>query len=126
MIEDPVVIDVKAMSQANCMILVIIRMKVFAGKREELCQTIVSLIGSIRKEKGCLGCDFCRSMEDKNELRILEEWDTRENLDSHLNSERFRILRGAMNLLQEHYEMLVHTVAAVKNRTKTWPKPEVQ
>jgi quinol monooxygenase YgiN len=108
------------------MILVIIRMKVFAGKREELCQTIVSLIGSIRKEKGCLGCDFCRSMEDKNELRILEEWDTRENLDSHLNSERFRILRGAMNLLQEHYEMLVHTVAAVKNRTKTRSQPEVQ
>jgi quinol monooxygenase YgiN len=126
LIEDPVVIDVKAMSQANCMILVIIRMKVFAGKREELCQTIVSLIGSIRKEKGCLGCDFCRSMEDKNELRILEEWDTRENLDSHLNSERFRILRGAMNLLQEHYEMLVHTVAAVKNRTKTRSQPEVQ
>ena len=126
MIEDPMVINVKAMSQANCMILVIIRMKVFAEKREELCQTIVSLIGSIRTEKGCLGCDFCRSMEDENELRILEEWDTRENLDSHLNSERFRILRGAMNLLQEHYEMLVHTVAAVKNRTKTLSQQEVQ
>jgi quinol monooxygenase YgiN len=101
-------------------------MKVLAEKRKELCQTIVSLVSSLRTEKGCLRCDFYQSMEDENELRILEEWDTRENLDSHLNSERFRILRGAMNLLQEHYEMLVHTVAAVKNRTKTWPKPAVQ
>jgi quinol monooxygenase YgiN len=108
------------------MILVIIRMQVLAEKRVELCQTIVSLIGSLRTEKGCVRCDFCKSMEDENELRILEEWDTRENLDSHLKSERFRVLRGAMNLLQEPYEMLVHTVAAVKNRTKTRSQPEVQ
>jgi quinol monooxygenase YgiN len=108
------------------MILVIIRMKILPEKRVELCQTIVSLIGSLRTEKGCLRCDFCRGMEDENELRILEEWDTRENLNSHLKSERFRVLRGAMNLLQEPYEMLVHTVAAVKNRTKTRPQPEVQ
>jgi len=108
------------------MILSIIRMKVLAEKRVELCQTIVSLIGSLRTEKGCLRCDFCRGMEDENEPRILEEWDTRENLNSHLKSERFRVLRGAMNLLQEPYEMLVHTVAAVKNRTKTRSQPEVQ
>jgi quinol monooxygenase YgiN len=99
------------------MILVIIRMKVLPEKRVELCQTIVSLIGSLRTEKGCVRCDFCKS---------LEEWDTQENLDRHLKSERFRVLRGAMNLLQEPYEMLVHTVAAVKNRTKTRSQPEVQ
>ncbi|RPI69983.1 MAG: antibiotic biosynthesis monooxygenase [Geobacteraceae bacterium] len=109
-----------------CMILVIIRMKVLAEKRLELCQTMLSLIGSLRTEKGCLRCDFCRSMENENELRILEEWDTRKNFNNHLKSERFRVLRGAMNLLQEPYELLVHTVAAVKNRTKTRSQPEVQ
>ena len=107
------------------MILVIIRMKVLAEKRKELSQTIVSLIGSLRTEKGCLRCDFCQSMEDENELRILEEWDTRENLNSHLKSERFRVLRGAMNLLQEPYEMMVHTVAAGKKRTEARSQPAV-
>jgi hypothetical protein len=63
-------------------------MKVLAEKRKELSQTIVSLIGSLRTEKGCLRCDFCQGME------------------------------GAMNLLQEPYEMLVHTVAAGKDRTE--------
>ena len=92
------------------MILVIIRMKVLAEKRKELSQTIGSLIGSLRTEKGCRRCDFYRSMEDENELCILEEWDTRENLNSHLKSERFKVLRGAMNLLQEPYEMMLYTV----------------
>ena len=78
------------------MILAIIRMKVLAEKRVELCQTIVSLIGSLRTEKGCLRCDFYQSMEDKDQF------------------------------LQEPYEILVHTAAAVKNRTKTRPQPEVQ
>jgi quinol monooxygenase YgiN len=79
-------------------------MKVLAEKRKELSQTIALLIGSLRTEKGCRRCDFCRSMEDENELCILEEWDTRKNLNSHLNSEHFRVLRGAKSLLQEPYE----------------------
>ena len=86
------------------MILVIIRMKVLSEKRMELSQTIASLIDSIMKEKGCKRCAFFRSMEDENELSIIEEWDTPENLKSHLKSDRFRVLRGAMSLLQEPYE----------------------
>lgn len=84
-------------------------MKVLSEKRKELSQTIASLIGLIRTEKGCRRCDFCQSMEDENELSLLEEWDTRESLKIHLKSERFRILRGAMNLLQEPYGMMLHT-----------------
>ena len=84
-------------------------MKVLSEKRLELSQTIALLIVSIRTEKGCKRCDFCQSMEDENELWLLEEWDTQENLKSHLKSERFRILRGAMNLLKEPYEIMFHT-----------------
>jgi quinol monooxygenase YgiN len=100
------------------MILVIIRMKVFPEKRKELSQTISLLTGVLRTEKGCLRCDFYRSMGDENQLCILEEWDTRGNLNSHLKSERFRVLRGAMNLLQEPSEMVFHTVATGKKKTK--------
>jgi quinol monooxygenase YgiN len=92
------------------MILVIIGMKVLAEKRKELSQTIALLIGSIKTEKGCRRCDFFRSMEDENELCILEEWDAKEHLENHLKSSHFRVLRGAMNLLQEHHEMMVYTV----------------
>src|SRR4030042_6159989 len=109
-----------------CMILVIIRMRVIAEKRKELSQTIASLIGSIRTEKGCQRCNFFQSMEDENELSILEEWDTQENLNSHLKSERFRVLRGAMHLLQEPYEMMLHPVAAGKKKTEARSRPAVE
>jgi len=92
------------------MILVITRMKVLPEKCMELSQTIASLIVSIRTEKGCNRCDFCQSSEDENRLFLLEEWDTRENLMNHLKSGRFKVLRGAMNLLREPYEMMFHTV----------------
>jgi quinol monooxygenase YgiN len=90
------------------MILVIIRMKVLSEKRMELSQTIASLSGSIRTEKGCNRCDLCLSIVDENRLWLLEEWDTQENLKNHLKSEHFRVLRGAMNLLKEPYEMMFH------------------
>ena len=92
------------------MILAIIRMKVIPEKRMELSQTIVLLIGSIRKEEGCNRCDFCQSIEDENRLFLLEEWDTEENLMTHLNSNHFRVLQGAMNLLKEPYERMFSTV----------------
>ena len=91
------------------MILVIVRMKVIFKKRMELLQTIVSLSGSIRMEKGCQRCDCCQSLEDENRLFLLEEWDTLENLMAHMKSDHFRVLRGAMNLLQEPYERTFHT-----------------
>jgi quinol monooxygenase YgiN len=102
------------------MILLIIRMKVLSEKRMELSQTIASLIGSIRTEKGCKRCDFCQDMEDENELCLLGEWDTQENLKSHLKSERFKVLRGAMNLLKEPYKMVFHTVFRPKGMVETY------
>lgn len=75
-------------------------------KRMELTQTIASLVSSIRTEKGCKRCDFYQDMTDQNKLCLLEQWDTQNNLKSHLRSTRFGILRGAMNLLKEPCEMM--------------------
>jgi len=92
------------------MILVMTRMKVLSEKRVELSQTIASLSGSIRIKKGCRRCDFCQSIEDENQLFLLEEWDTKENLMEHLKSDHFKVIRGAMNLLQRPYERIFHNV----------------
>jgi len=91
------------------MILIILRMKVHPEKRRELSQTMVSLSGFIRMEKGCNRCDFCQSTEDENQLFLLEEWNDEGNMMSHLRSKHFKVLRGAMNLLTEPYELMFHT-----------------
>ena len=85
-------------------------MKVLPEKRMELSQTIASLSGSIGLEKGCNRWNFCQSIGDENRLSLIEEWDTQENLMTHMKSDHFRVLRGAMNLLQEPYERIFYAV----------------
>jgi quinol monooxygenase YgiN len=102
------------------MILVITRMKVISEKRMELSQTIVSLSGSIRKEKGCKRCECCQSIEDEDRLFLLEEWNTKEDLVNHMKSENFRVFRGgANNLLQEPYERMFHSVFSTAEMEET-------
>lgn len=75
----------------------------------ELSQAISSLSVSIRKESGCLCCNICRSLEDENRLFLFEQWDTQENLMTHLRSVNFSVIRGTMSLLKEPYERLIFT-----------------
>ena len=88
------------------MILIIMHMKVSAKKRKELSQTITSLVSSIRTEKGCSRCDFFHGMEDDNILCLVEEWDTPKHLETYRKSECFKVLRGAMNLLERPCEII--------------------
>jgi len=80
-------------------------MKVFPEKRKELTQALDLLIRSIRKEKGCSRCDFCYSAEDENEFCLIGEWEKQESLNRHTESELFKILLGAMNLLTNPREI---------------------
>ena len=60
-------------------------------------------------------CNFCQNLENENEFYLLEEWDTQESLKSHLRSDRFKVLRGAMVLLKESYEMMMNIVYRLEN-----------
>lgn len=95
------------------MIMLIVHMKVSSKKRKELSQAITSLLNCIRTEKGCVRCDFFYGLEDENVLCLLEEWDSQKNFDKHRNSDCFKVLRGAMNLLEEPYEILSYRMKSI-------------
>lgn len=84
-------------------------MKVLAEKRKELSQTIALLIGSMIMEPGCRRLDFYRNVDSEVELYLFEEWESHKDLKNHLMSECFKVLRGAMNLLQQPCEIQFHT-----------------
>ncbi|RPJ13723.1 MAG: antibiotic biosynthesis monooxygenase [Desulfobacteraceae bacterium] len=98
------------------MITVIIHIKVGSEKRTELSQTVASLNREIRLEKGCLRCDFFQSVEDENELCLMEEWATQSDLKSHMKSDRFKVLKGAMNLVKEPCKMIFRTAFQLEGR----------
>ena len=95
----------------NFMIFVRITMNVLPEKQLELTQTLLSMIEPTGKETGCLGYAVSCDIENKNVFNILEEWQSREDLDSHIRSERFRVLLGTRNLLGQPLDFQIHTVS---------------
>ena len=93
------------------MIVVRIVMNVLPEKQKELVQTILSMIGPMEKEAGCLSCALFCNVEDKNLLHLFEEWQTRKDLDRHLRSEMFSVLLGTKSLLCDPSQIQIHTVS---------------
>ena len=93
------------------MIIVGITMNVLIEKRTEVMQTLISMIEPTENEKGCLSCHVFRDIEDKNVFSLRQEWETREDLDDHIKSDRFSVLLGTKSLLCEPQQIEIHTVS---------------
>jgi quinol monooxygenase YgiN len=93
------------------MIVVRITMNVVPEKQKELVQTLLSMIEPTGKETGCLSYDVFCDIEDKNRFILLEEWETREDLDDHIRSHRFSVLLGSAPLLCDPPEIQINTVS---------------
>jgi quinol monooxygenase YgiN len=92
------------------MIVVRITMNALADKHLEVTQTLLSLIEPVGKEKGCKSFHVFCDINDKNHFCLLEEWETRENLDRHIRSCRFGVFLGIKPLLQEPLDIMIYTI----------------
>lgn len=92
------------------MIIVRITMNILPEKQKEMVQTLLSMIGSMKKATGCLSYVLFSNIEDKNILNLFGEWQTRKDLDNHLKSEIFSIFLGTKSLLKEPHGIQVYTV----------------
>ena len=93
------------------MIVVRITMNVLPEKQLEVTQTLLSMIAPTGKETGCLSYAVFCDIEDKNRFSLLEEWETREDMDQHIRSDRFGVLLGTKSLLCEPPNIQIHTVS---------------
>src|SRR5215831_14001822 len=67
--------------------------------RKELCLTVASLLNLIRQEPGCTGYRFYGEAGDENSFLLMGEWQTRDALNRHLESNNFAVLMGSIMLL---------------------------
>jgi quinol monooxygenase YgiN len=93
------------------MVIVIIKMNVLPEKCLELKQTLQALIESTRKERGCLSHNVFQDIENDNGLSLIEEWESREDLDDHLRSDTFNLLMGARYLFSRPLEITINEVS---------------
>ena len=92
-------------------IIVRITMNTLIENRTEIMQTLVSMIEPTQNGKGCMSCHVLRDMEDKNVFSLIVEWETREDLDDYIRSDRFSALLGTKSLLSEPQQIEIHTVS---------------
>ena len=92
-------------------IIMRIAMKALMEKRTEMMQTLLSMIEATGKEKGCLSYEVFCDIEGNTVFNLFEEWESREDLERHIRSERFSVLLGTKSLLAKPLEMKIHTVS---------------
>jgi quinol monooxygenase YgiN len=100
------------------MIITTIRMTVPQEKRQEMLQTVGTLAGTVRKERGCRACDFYIDTEDADAFLLVEEWDAQEDFDRHVRAPAFSALLGAMTLLTERPDVRINAVADTSGMEK--------
>ena len=81
------------------MITVRIHVTADKGKRQELTQTISLLEEKINQEPGCASCQVYQRTESEDEFVIIEEWESEETAQAHLESENLTVLAGAASVL---------------------------
>jgi quinol monooxygenase YgiN len=100
------------------MIITSIRMTVSKEKRQELLQTISTLAGSMRKERGCRACDFYMDIENADTFILIEEWDAQEDFNRHVRAPAFSALLGALTLLNQRPDVRINEVAETAGMEK--------
>jgi quinol monooxygenase YgiN len=94
------------------MILANLKMNTLPEKRREFLQTLQSVSTLIRNEKGCLSCNAFQDLENENSFCLIDTWETRDDLDQHIQSDRFAVLLGTKTLLSRPMEVAIHEVSA--------------
>jgi quinol monooxygenase YgiN len=89
-----------------------IKLTVPPEKRKEILQTLRAILGQIRREQGCISCNCYVDIEAENTIYFKEEWKTGEDLVTHLRSVHFKVLIGAMKLLNKEPDIRFNTIAS--------------
>lgn len=87
------------------MFINVTRISVKPDKRKEFYQTILPLLDPIRREKGCLTCNFYSDVGDRCESLLLGEWESEADLNEHLKSAQFALLSAAISVLAKQEAM---------------------
>lgn len=69
------------------------------GKREAYLEKIKALgiDEKVRNEKGCIKYDYYFADGDKNELLLVEIWESKEDQQIHIEQEHMKLLRSFKN-----------------------------
>ena len=92
------------------MIIERIRITALPTGSQQLGRTLASLTGPARVLPGCLSCNILQSCQDRNEIQVEMEWESKEDLIRHLQSDTYKQILLLMELSQKPPVIQFYTV----------------
>ncbi|CAF0788306.1 unnamed protein product [Didymodactylos carnosus] len=105
-------------------IYVIIDIFVKAEKSEYGKKILYGLVDQSKKEDGCMRYRLCENLTDKTHFTIIEQWESEENYEEHLQSEHIKKAGEQLkdDFLKPVEEKRYKSVHIDNNMKKTIPK----
>lgn len=94
----------------NPMIQASLRIVAPPAKRLEVLEVLQSLQGPTEVSAGCRVCRVLQDADNDDALTYVVRWDTRQDLDEHLSSQRFRNLLPYIEMSVEPPELEISVV----------------
>lgn len=91
------------------MILTIIKMHGRSTKRKEILQTVKELDNLVSQQEGCVGAGYYEDLDNIDIHYILEEWESRQDLERYMRSKSYNALLGIEALLTQPLQ-IQHTL----------------
>jgi quinol monooxygenase YgiN len=92
------------------MYMVILRIKLPRNRRKDFLDAARMFSGRCRVQPGCLSCRFYQELDNTDTAILIQEWDSRTNLNDHMRSNEFRIILSLMELSSETPKFKLSTV----------------
>ena len=80
-------------------------------KHDEFVQRVHSLTPNIREQRSCLDYSVYQDFEKKNIFSLIGEWNTRQAMETHLQSDDFEMLIGVIGVLGREFTMHIAEVS---------------
>jgi quinol monooxygenase YgiN len=92
------------------MITVTLRIKVSHKRRKDVMNSARLILGPTRIQSGCISCRLYQDLDEPDAVFLVEEWESREKLDRHFNSEQYRIILSLMESSNRFPDIKINTI----------------
>ena len=96
------------------MIILTLRLMVSDKRREDFMNSAKLILGPTRIQSGCMSCRLYQDLDEPDAVYLVEEWESREKLDRHFNSEQCRIMLSLMEASDQFPEIRINTVSKIE------------
>jgi len=96
------------------MVTITLRMKVSNKQRQIFMNSARLILGPTKIQSGCISCRLYQDLDEPDAVFLVEEWESREKLDRHFNSEQCRIILSLLEASDHLPEIKINTVSKVE------------